>query len=351
VFRVPAPGHGSLAHWLGKIVDLIRVVLGDSAKQLLLVFDRGGAFPSAMAELRGRSVEFVTYERAPYPLLTDTAFDRVMRVRRGQRIEQVRFTEGERKNLREGRGRVRRIVLKMQDGRQVNVLAVSKLSAPTLVRTLLARWGYQENQFKHEVERWGINQLDGRRVEPYPEDAIIPNPARRLLDFRLRLAYAEEGRLRRRIARVTDDRKRQDYEHQLHRVLDHQRELLELRPSVPKHAPVSETSLAGVLVRHTPDYKYALDGLRVALANIESELAAKLAVALPRGTEAKKTLANLLMAPGVVRVNKYATRVILAPAASAQERKAFRALLRDVNRLRLTLPGDPERRIMRFEVQ
>jgi hypothetical protein len=28
---------------------------------------------------------------------------------------------------------------------------------------------------KHQVERWGINHLDGRRVEEYPPDAIIPN--------------------------------------------------------------------------------------------------------------------------------------------------------------------------------
>jgi hypothetical protein len=50
----------------------------------------------------------------------------------------------------------------------------------------------QENGFHHGVERWGINQLDGRKVDDYPPDAIIPNPARGRLDRALRLVRAEE---------------------------------------------------------------------------------------------------------------------------------------------------------------
>ncbi len=43
------------------------------------------------------------------------------------------------------------------EGTQVNLLAVSELPAEALIRGHLARWGLQENQLKHGVERWGIN--------------------------------------------------------------------------------------------------------------------------------------------------------------------------------------------------
>ena len=100
----------------------------------------------------------------------------------------------------------------------------------------------------------------------------------------------------------------------------------EQRPHVPRRAPVKDTSLAGKLVRHVGSYKTTIDTLRVALANAESELAARLAPSLPRPAEAKKTLANLFAAPGRVRVTPRAIYIDLAPAASPAERDALHQL-------------------------
>ncbi|MGC3998586.1 MAG: hypothetical protein QM767_14430 [Anaeromyxobacter sp.] len=88
--------------------------------------------------------------------------------------------EAPQKNLGRERGRVRRIAMLTEDGAQVNVLAVSELPAATLIRGLVARWGRQgEPASKYEVERWGINHLDGRRVEEYPPtDTLIPQTRR-----------------------------------------------------------------------------------------------------------------------------------------------------------------------------
>jgi hypothetical protein len=57
------------------------------------------------------------------------------------------------------------------DGRQINLLAVSKLPAKRLIGIMRGRWE-QENGFKHGVERWGINQLDGRATQPCPPGHI-----------------------------------------------------------------------------------------------------------------------------------------------------------------------------------
>ena len=66
--------------------------------------------------------EFVTYERRPYPLLSSAAFTDELVIDG----ETIGLAESREKNLRNGRGRVRRIALRMSDGRQVNLLAVSK---------------------------------------------------------------------------------------------------------------------------------------------------------------------------------------------------------------------------------
>jgi hypothetical protein len=350
LMRVDVPSHDSLPRWLTPIATQCRRMLGKDPR-VLLSFDRGGAFAHEMAALRDQDFEFVTYERAPYPLLASTAFDHTTELTIDGQTQTIEWTEGPLKNLRAGRGRVRRISLRTADDSQINLLAISRLPAEALIDIQLHRWR-QENAFKHGVERWGINQLDGRKVEPTPANDIIPNPARRLLDHRMRFARAEEGRARNKLARLAaGDPSRTKYEQDLERAMATQAQIEEQRPHVPQRAPVKDTSLAGKLVRHVGSYKAVIDTLRVALANAESELAVRLATNLPRPAEAKKTLANLFAAPGRVRLTSRAVLVDLAPAASPAERHALRQFLRDLDPLHLTLPGDPEKRSLRFRAQ
>jgi hypothetical protein len=354
LFRIDVPSHGSLTHWLSPIGKFAREVLGDS-QQVCLCFDRGGAFPEQMATLRDDGIGFVTYERAPYERLVSTAFEQQLALvleSKPKRPVVIRYTEQRQKNLGQGRGRVRRICLLMPDGEQINVLTANcTAAADELIRRQLTRWGYQENQFKHEVERWGINQLDGRKVRPYPPDAIIPNPARRRVDRNLRIARAHEGALRRQLVRLeAEDPRRCKVEQDLKRCLQLQQELEALRPSLPTHAAVKDTELAADLVYHPGEYKCVIDAVRIGLANSESELAARLAPHLRKPREAKKTLTNLLTAPGMVRIGRRTVTVALAPAGSASEQRAFGALLQEVTALKLTLPGDPSRRPVRFKL-
>lgn len=354
LFRIDDPGHQSLTTWLRPIAQFVCSVLGKHVTPLL-VFDRGGSFPEEMTALRDLGVEFTTYERAPYTALSPVLFDRSVTLTRPARPKEklvIKFCEEGRKNLGKGRGRVDRISLLMPDGNQINILTASTLPTEELIRLQLQRWGCQENQFKHDNERWAINQLDGRKVEPYPADATIPNPARSRLDRNLRLLRADEGQLRNKLARLErEDPKRERIEADLHRCLEQQRELETLRPQVLKHAPLRETELADELVYHSRAYKTVVDSLRIALANAETDLASELAPYLAKPREAKKTLANLLVAPGTVRVTTRTVSVTLEPAGTTREKKAFDALLRLVNARNLILPGDPNQRRLRFRIQ
>lgn len=347
LWRISTTSHDSLCAWLGPVVDFSKLSLGDEVTPVLF-FDRGGAFPGTMVELRDAGAEFVTYERKPYRELGATEFKESLTLTLASKPRQpvrIAYTEAPAKNLRFGRGRVRRIALLTEEGAQVNLLAVSELPAEALIRGQLARWGLQENQLKHGVERWGINHLDGRRVEDYPPDALVPNPARRRLERVLKLSHTAEGELLRKLVRIEHgDSDREELERGVRRAQERQRELMALRATVPAVAPVSETPLAGLLRRHELGYKNVLDTLRSTLANLESDYAVLLARHLDRPREAKKLLATLFAAPGTVHLGSQGVTVRLMPAASASERAALRTFLADVTRRRLSLPGDPDRR-------
>jgi hypothetical protein len=357
VFRIPVTSHDSLSAWLQPIAKRLRDGLGDD-ERILLAFDRGGAFSAQLAELRDVGIEFVTYERAPYPKIAPTAFDRTVVVRG----EMYQLHESRNKNLGDRRGRIRRIALRTPDGKQINLVAISTASAEQLVAILLGdpsiplpsgRW-QQENAFRHGDARWGINQLDDRLVEPYPPGTVIPNPARRKLDRSLRLARVAEGDARRKLASTTPalgDLRRATVEQDLAAALELQRDLEALRPQTPTHAPIEETPLAGKLVRHTGQLKRIVDVIRIVCANAESELAALIAQHMKRPREAKKVVANILAAPGRVTVTDQAIHVRLAPAANRSERKAIQHLFTAINQRALVLPSDPKRLPLRFELQ
>jgi hypothetical protein len=243
---------------------------------------------------------------------------------------------------------VRRIAVRDQDGYQINLLAISEEPAPRLIAVMRGRWN-QENAFKYSVERWGQNQLDARTVEPYPDDTIIPNPARRRLDHALRLARVREGDARRRLARLASDApQRRRAEADLAAALAAQAELEAQRPHVPPHEELGKTELAGKLVYHIADYKLVVDAVRVACANAEADLAAVLAPHLRRPREAKKLLATVLAAPGNVTVGRELVTVSLRCPGTPAEQRAIAALLEAVTAARLALPGDPVQRPVAF---
>ena len=345
VLRLSDVANGSLTTWLSSVAKLLRGMVG-AEPRIVLAFDRGGAFPEQLVALREAGFELVTYERKPYPLLAPTAFD-IHFTHDGETLE---ASDG-RTNLGGGQGRVRRIALRAGDGRQVNLLAVGTLSASELYAILRGRW-VQENGFHHQVHRWGINQLDGRTTEPYDPDAVIPNPARRRLDRHVRLARVTAGLARNELAALAQsDPRRGRWDGILVRATAREKELLALRPTTPTRAPLRETELADKLVRHPGEYKMAIDSIRIACANAESDLAATLAEAMGLPGEAKKLLANVLQAPGHVVAGHSVINVRLAPAANRKEREAIDTLLAHCNRQKLTLPGDASMRPIRFQAQ
>jgi hypothetical protein len=345
VFRVDAPSHDSLVAWLSPIAEILRGGL-EGKQRILLAFDRAGAFPENMANLRDTGVEFVTYERKPYQTLAKSAFTDKVTMDDGEvfLVHEKRLA-----NLREGRGRVRRISLLTQDGRQINLLAVSKEPAWRLIEIITGRW-VQENGFKHGKERWGFNQLDRRKVLDYTPDTIIPNPARRRLEFSFKLVDDREGKLRNKLATLNAGSPNfEKLQTDLRECVALKAEIKAQRPSMPTHIPLEESELAGELTYHDPHYKTVIDTIRIACANAEADLALSLSDHLRRPLEAKKIIANIFNSPGDIRVNDKSITIALTPTARKDERKAIDRLFHEINDWNLTLSGDSQNRPLRFK--
>lgn len=72
---------------------------------------------------------------------------------------------------------------------------------------------------------------------------------------------------------------------------------------------------------------------------------------MARPREAKRLLQNFLSAPGDLRVAADHVGVVLDAAATPEERAALDRLCATVNAWKLTHPGDPAARPLRFRTQ
>jgi len=341
VCRLATLAHDSLGKLLLPIGALLRLALGDE-RRILLAFDRAASYAEVLAELRDHHFEFVVYEKKPYRHLPAKLF------RKSFVLDGVKLCWHERNaNLGDGRGRVRRIALRLPDGHQLNLLAHSTASAEALITIMAARWN-QENAFKHGVERWGLNQLDGRTFKPFDADFVIPSPDRRRLNAQLLALREVEGQLHRKLLRAPHAEQRVALKEELARNLKKQRALEEKRPAFPTHCTVEEAGLYGELMRHQDEYKAVIDTIRTACINAEADLATTLAPGMARPREAKRLLRNLFSASGALRVSPNTIDVILDVAGTKNEQDALAALCRTVNDWRLTHPGDVAARPLLF---
>lgn len=87
-----------------------------------------------MPELRDSDFNFVANVRGSYPTLPDRAFTETF-VLDGKRIGAAE----ERKNLGQGRGRVRRIALLLPGGHQISILTNCTAEASDVAAIMMAR--------------------------------------------------------------------------------------------------------------------------------------------------------------------------------------------------------------------
>lgn len=343
LFRVDVPMHGTLGVWMKPITEMLRKYLG-SEQRILVAFDRGGAFPKHLSSLCERGFEFVTYERGPYPEIPVEMFSQTLELE-----DETLGVYEEKAELGEQKVNVRRIALRTQDDRQVNVIAASQEPRERLVEIITGRW-VQENSFKHGNERWGTNHLDGRKPKKYPKNHVIFNPARSRLERAITVLREREGTLRRKLARLKKgSSKYAELKKEIKDIVADQNRLVDERKSTNKYELLSKTDLADRLVRMDTNYKTLMDTIRIACINGEEELAGSLRPFLQRPDEAKKVLKNVFSAPGSILVDDEKIVVAIDMVGNTGEKSAVKALFNRINETGFKLPGDVKSRPLIFK--
>jgi transposase len=169
--------------------------------EIMLGFDRGGAYPAVFAHCRENKVHWVTYRRAPLaapkmlPVLTEVTVN--------GRTRTVAWTD-ETVQLKDY-GAARQITL-FEDGRAVLQVLTSDFDAcpAALLGWLKSRWR-EENFLKYASQNYGIDKICDYFADIEANTKVVDNPARRNANAKVREAEKDLATAERDLAVLLGD--------------------------------------------------------------------------------------------------------------------------------------------------
>ena len=169
--------------------------------EIMLGFDRGGAYPAVFAHCRENKVHWVTYRRAPLaapkmlPVLTEVTVN--------GRTRTVAWTD-ETVQLKDY-GAARQITL-FEDGRAVLQVLTSDFDAcpAALLGWLKSRWR-EENFLKYASQNYGIDKICDYFADIEANTKVVDNPARRNANAKVREAEKDLATAERDLAVLPGD--------------------------------------------------------------------------------------------------------------------------------------------------
>jgi hypothetical protein len=169
--------------------------------EIMLGFDRGGAYPAVFAHCRENKVHWVTYRRAPLaapkmlPVLTEVTVN--------GRTRTVAWTD-ETVQLKDY-GAARQITL-FEDGRAVLQVLTSDFDAcpAALLGWLKSRWR-EENFLKYASQNYGIDKICDYFADIEANTKVAGNPARRNANAKVREAEKDLATAERDLAVLLGD--------------------------------------------------------------------------------------------------------------------------------------------------
>jgi DNA-binding CsgD family transcriptional regulator len=179
------------------VLGQLREVIGPHG-QVLLGFDRGGAYPSTFLACRAAGAHWLTYRRAPL-VSVGTAPKRSWTVRDGRRVTVMLADETVELA---GYGPARQLSL-FEAGVVVLQVLTSDTSATgaSLLWWLRARWRI-ENVFKYASDHNGIDSLADYRMDISTDERAVKNPARALARGAVAAAETELAEAERALAQL-----------------------------------------------------------------------------------------------------------------------------------------------------
>lgn len=332
-----------LSATLPGVLAQLREVIGESA-QVLLGFDRGGAYPATFTACRAAGAHWVTYRRAP---LADTSATprRSWTTRDGRRVSLLLADETVHLN---GYGNARQLTLYEHDTPVLQVLtSETNATGADLVCWLRARWRI-ENMFKYASAHNGIDALASYRMDITTDDRKVTNPARTAARKAVKTAEADLVAAERALPQLlnsggTPKQLNAALPHAHARIRAAQQNLEQAKAALK---PIPAKALATEL---DPDAKRARPhlarrGLQMVLRllayNAEAWLAEHLNAYLTDPDEYRAITRNLLHHGGTVNYSKTGITVTLDTPDSPRVARALTLLTDELNTTPARIPGD-----------
>ena len=348
VFVVTAEANAAMTRMLPTLLAEIRALIGE--RRVTIVFDRGGWSPNLFQAIIAQGFDILTYRKGTSRRIPRNRFRDDAAVIDGREVAYTLADQGI--ALLDGSLRLRQVTRLSEDGHQTHIITSRRdLPAIEVAYRMFERWR-QENFFKYMGTEYELDALTDHQLEPADPARSVPNPARYVLDHKLRLARLELQRLASQYglgALANVEAKRRTMRgfkiaasaggRAVAAAQSRVAQLERRRSRLPLRVPVSKV-VDGQVVRLSTERKHLTNCLKMVAYQAESELVRLVGTHYHRAEDEGRTLVQTALASAAdLVVTKTELRVVLAPLSSSHRSKAVAALCAELNADATVFPG------------
>jgi len=348
LFVVTAEANAGMVKMLPPLLAEIRALIGE--RRVTIVFDRGGWSPKLFQAIIAQGFDILTYRKGRSRRIPRSRFRDHVAVLDGRKVAYTLADHGI--ALLDGSLRLRQVTRLSGDGHQTQVITSRRdLPAIEVAYRMFERWR-QENFFKYLREEYALDVLADHQLEPADPARSVPNPARYVLDHKLRLARLDIQRLASQygldaLANVeTKRRTMRGFKIAAsaggRAIVAAERRVAQLerrRSRLPLRVPVSEV-VDGQVVRLSTERKHLTNCLKMVAYQAESELVQLVGKHYRRSEDEGRTLVQTALASAAdLIVTETELRVVLAPLSSPHRSRAVASLCKELNADAAIFPG------------
>jgi transposase len=351
--------NAALTQVLQAILEQVKPLVPEG-QRLTVLFDRGGFSSRLFRLLIDSGFDVITYRKGKKrPLPRNRFSEQTLQIDgrcvKYELCDQAKVRVGRlrpaRKKRRPGETPqflwMRQVSVLRADGGQTQVLTNrTDLEAVQVVYRLFGRWR-QENYFKYMEAEFALDALVEYGVEETSPEGDRPNPRRRPVEKRLRLARAEVVRLQAALgeeAAANEESERPtmrgfkiahaELREQLREAEAKVSRLEQKLERLPKRIPASDLKVL------KKEKRYVVDAIKMTAYQIETELLQMLREHYQRTEDEGRTFLHAaFQSCGRLEVGPNELRVTLAAQSSPHRSRALAALCEKLNALNTCFPG------------
>jgi len=343
-----APPGASLVGELRRVAAEVRALVGPERRPTI-AFDRGGWSPQLFAELVAAGFDILTYRKGLKPLEPRRAFRSHAFVDPAGRRHEYLLADRPVRISYKHRGRPRYFACRQitrldpTTGHQTQVLTTRTDPDPAPVaHAMFSRWR-QENFFRYMRARYGLDALDAYATAADDPGRLVPNPARRAADQRVRdarvaLEAAEAAEGRAALGGGRDKAATAEMRAAFAAARDHLTALEAAARSIPAKVPLGQVHPDAA--RLDSERKRIHDAIRMATYNAESALARLLAPHYARADdEARSLLREIFASPADMELAGDELHVRITALSAPRRTRALATLCAELTATETTYPG------------